>query len=735
MRLRSLSSLALVAAASLVVGDAAAKTTPLIDVTTAGAITTDGAARVVDQKGAFYGLTTSLSVPASSVVLEGVLIAYGQSLPADLDKRILVEGQPPKPHATFPGAATFRIGDIVADAHASDLKRGGAFTLALQEWGGVDLGDVITGFQVVLVVTTPKGTPTRRMQLLLTDDLDLGKEKIGFETARACQAGSAPAALSLGIFGACNENETGTFSAQPSGGAAITMPKLGGADDAVGSSCQNQFSRVTVGSFGYDQSNALVALEGDGNVGTAPGRQSTEYRSVAGTELSADGKYTGSLAQALPAGAFLRAVVASSTIIDEDCDGVPDASDKCPGQDDRADADKDSIPDCLDNCALIGNLGQADKDLDGVGDVCDNCLSVPNAAQSDGDLDGIGDSCDVCPAVKSTDQTDTDRDGIGDLCDNCSAVPNSTQLDQDKDGRGDVCDNCPSVSNADQKDGDKDGFADACDNCPNDPNDQKDGDKDGIGDVCDAPDAGGSGGSDAGGSGGSDAGGSGPGGSGGTDAGGSDAGGSGGTDPGGSGGTDAGGSGGSDAGGGGSDAGGGAGPGGSAGAATAGNGGNATAGTGGTGTAGAPPVGGSGGKPAAGGAGGQPSSAGTGGSAVGGAGGGASVAGAGGQPASGTGGKGGEAPAAGGKAGTSGGTTGAAGKPATGGAAGRAGGSVQGTPSGSAGSQQVAPSDSAAKDDGDGNCATANAGRDGGSAGLFAAAFGMAIAWLRRKRR
>ncbi|UCF80664.1 MAG: thrombospondin type 3 repeat-containing protein [Acidobacteriota bacterium] len=212
---------------------------------------------------------------------------------------------------------------------------------------------------------------------------------------------------------------------------------------------------------------------------------------------------------------------------DADGDGVPNASDNCPGtqvQDpdtpvDRTapcgppryglsgpeiyanprqeDADKDSLGDVCDNCWLVPNPRQEDADEDGVGDVCDNCPADANPLQEDGDGDGIGDACDPdmdgdgvpnakdnCPVNTNPRQTDTDGDGTGDACDAC---PNDRDNDIDGDGVcGDV-DNCPKVANPAQTatDADADGAGDACDVCPGF-DDRIDADGDGTPDGCDA---------------------------------------------------------------------------------------------------------------------------------------------------------------------------------------------------------------------------------------------------------
>jgi len=74
------------------------------------------------------------------------------------------------------------------------------------------------------------------------------------------------------------------------------------------------------------------------------------------------------------------------------------------------DADQDGVPDAEDNCPLQENTNQADADWDGIGDVCD-------ATDADGDDDGLPDTDDNCPLIYNPSQADADWNGIGDACD------------------------------------------------------------------------------------------------------------------------------------------------------------------------------------------------------------------------------------------------------------------------------------------------------------------------------
>lgn len=175
-------------------------------------------------------------------------------------------------------------------------------------------------------------------------------------------------------------------------------------------------------------------------------------------------------------------------LIDEDGDGVADALDNCPNDDnpDQLDSDSDGVGDVCDNCRDLGNADQADGDGDGYGDVCDNCPTANNPEQEDGDGDGAGDACDNCLRLANTDQADGDMDGYGDACDICPVVSNPDQADGDGDFYGDACDNCPNRSNPNQEDSDNDGVGDFCDVCPDLPAPgQDDRDFDGVGDACD----------------------------------------------------------------------------------------------------------------------------------------------------------------------------------------------------------------------------------------------------------
>jgi len=166
---------------------------------------------------------------------------------------------------------------------------------------------------------------------------------------------------------------------------------------------------------------------------------------------------------------FSSVVSATTTVIDTDGDGIPDAIDD--------DDDNDGELDGVDNCPLIFNPNQEDLDDDGKGDVCDE----------DADGDGCVSIEYYNPSVNTCwDCPDQVLDPLvsGGDCASGSAGPGGSKIakDSDSDGKLDTEDNCTNIPNADQVDSDGDKIGNVCDACPLDP--QNDADGDGIcGDV------------------------------------------------------------------------------------------------------------------------------------------------------------------------------------------------------------------------------------------------------------
>ncbi|HYV19599.1 MAG TPA: FG-GAP-like repeat-containing protein [Verrucomicrobiae bacterium] len=140
------------------------------------------------------------------------------------------------------------------------------------------------------------------------------------------------------------------------------------------------------------------------------------------------------------------------------------------------DADRDGIPDPLDPCTDSDGDGFGDPGVRNTGCPADNCPAVANADQADADADGWGDACDVCPAVQDLAQMDSDGDGLGDACDGCTDADGDGYQDRGGPGANCPADNCSTRANPGQQDADHDGRGDACDGCPLDPRDDADQD-------------------------------------------------------------------------------------------------------------------------------------------------------------------------------------------------------------------------------------------------------------------
>lgn len=76
-------------------------------------------------------------------------------------------------------------------------------------------------------------------------------------------------------------------------------------------------------------------------------------------------------------------VIAGDTLLDSDCDSIPDAYDNC-----RTVVNRTTVP---------GQWVQTDTDGDGIGDTCDCNSAIYDPWSEDFDRDGFADICDPCP--------------------------------------------------------------------------------------------------------------------------------------------------------------------------------------------------------------------------------------------------------------------------------------------------------------------------------------------------
>ncbi len=88
---------------------------------------------------------------------------------------------------------------------------------------------------------------------------------------------------------------------------------------------------------------------------------------------------------------------------------------------------------CGGDDGIAGPVDPNDLDLDGIPNAVDLCPHDQDPAQHDEDGDRIGDACDNCPATTNADQADTSEtferqfpDGVGDVCDRRPTVADDT---------------------------------------------------------------------------------------------------------------------------------------------------------------------------------------------------------------------------------------------------------------------------------------------------------------------
>ena len=111
---------------------------------------------------------------------------------------------------------------------------------------------------------------------------------------------------------------------------------------------------------------------------------------------------------------------------DEDCDGVTDDWDDCPGTANGADVDAWGCSDAQNNGG--GSGGSDDTDGDGIPDSNDACPNEYADAQNDADSDGCPDENGGGGNGGGSGTSDTDGDGVSDDEDDCPDTPSGCLL-------------------------------------------------------------------------------------------------------------------------------------------------------------------------------------------------------------------------------------------------------------------------------------------------------------------
>ena len=234
---------------------------------------------------------------------------------------------------------------------------------------GFHTGEGINGSTLVVLYEDLSLTG-RRHVVVATDEVSGGATILtdlpGFESV-------GEGILSIGITNECSNDQDNTASVD---GVPISF-SVGGRDDGptYDGSCggQDWNSLITQGSFGYDDADLVIGIDGDD-----PDTEPAEL------DVDGDGAPDGNASNSRLSDELFRV----------DYDGTGDISVgylEIDGEDSRMtaviavfelDSDTDDIPDSLDNCPDVYNPDQIDTDMDGVGDACDTC--------TDSDMDSFG---------------------------------------------------------------------------------------------------------------------------------------------------------------------------------------------------------------------------------------------------------------------------------------------------------------------------------------------------------
>lgn len=384
----------------------------------------DGPAAPMAYTASPKGLT--VQIPSGATVLRAYLVVYAKysgGFNGDPAQQVRLNGVA---LATAPEVA--RNNAAGNGYRAYDVTTGfgitGSGLYPVEERGDADLnlqtgGPGLAGEQLVVVFEDLARRKTRHVSYQPTFLFGTAAP-VPFDVTGLPTCGGAPtnAAIAFSEMYECSDEQNGRLEFKPGGVStyATLTTTLGGRDDGAPGqtgvcSAQDWNSLITAGSFGYDDSGALVGVAGDSPTAEPAGgtavnsRLSDELYSTGPLDLSGvlNIRFTGDGDQ------ILTSATISIDLSDADCDTHVDAADNCP---------------------VVTNPGQENSDGDPLGDACDNCASIANPDQDDLDGDGAGDACDA----------DRDGDGVLDGADNCPTVANAGQADLDGDGLGDACD-------------------------------------------------------------------------------------------------------------------------------------------------------------------------------------------------------------------------------------------------------------------------------------------------------
>ncbi|MFT4525747.1 MAG: subtilisin family serine protease, partial [Bacteroidia bacterium] len=343
----------------------------------------------------------------------------------------------------------------------------------------------------------------------LTDDsnggtLASGGEFTNSETTNFCVTSSNPlvASISGSSDVSCFGGNNGSATASASGGVTpYSYSWSNGETGATATALTAGTHTVTVTDGNSDQAQEnvtisqptlLVALAsgtdadcyggptGSATASASGGAAPYSYAwSSGGTSSTENGLSAGSYSVTITDnnGCADMALVTINNLPDSDNDGVCDANDQCPEQDDALigtscdDGDACTTGDVYDaNCGCTGTL--IDSDNDGVCDADDQCPGLDDAligtSCDDGNACTTGDVYDANCGCSGT-FADTDNDGVCDANDQCPGSDDALIGTACDDGNacttGDVYDaNCGCTGT--MIDSDNDGVCDADDQCP-----------------------------------------------------------------------------------------------------------------------------------------------------------------------------------------------------------------------------------------------------------------------------